>query len=126
MQQIFVYGTLKRGFCNESYLKNTTFIDRAITVDKYPMILKYQAFPYLINVKGKGHHIKGEVYDIEDEVLLSLDLLEGYPEHYDRDYIDVKLANGDIKKVIVYFCNDCKDYQKYEMISEFKNWLDED
>lgn len=123
---IFVYGTLKRGFDNESYLKNATFIDRAITVDKYPMILQNPSFPYLINDKGNGHQIKGEVYSIDDEIILKIDELEGTPEHYYREYIDVRLQNGDSIKVETYFCTECKGYEKYEMISEFGNWLDED
>lgn len=126
MQQIFVYGTLKSGFHNHHYLKNANFIDRATSLYRYPMILKYPAFPHLINAKGKGHYIKGEVYSIDNETMLKIDELEGVPEHYYRECIDVRLQNGDSLRVETYFCTECKGYEKYEMISEFGNWLDED
>jgi len=126
MQQIFVYGTLKSGFHNHHYLKNATFIDKATTLYKYPMILACQAFPHLINAKGKGHYIKGEVYSIDNETMLKIDELEGVPEHYYGECIDVRLQNGDNLRVKTYFCTECKGYEKYEMISEFGNWLDED
>ncbi len=127
MHEIFVYGTLKKGFANhDGYLASSIFVGNAITMKKYPMILQSPAYPHLVNIKGEGYHIKGEVYSVDDVVLSSLDELEGYPEHYYRECIDVRLTDGVVKKTMVYFCSDCKDYKRYEMISEFKNWLDED
>lgn len=68
---LFVYGTLKKGFSNHHYLKNATLLGFAKTALPYPMILKYKAFPYLINKPNKGLHVKGELYHVDYQTLLS-------------------------------------------------------
>lgn len=115
---VFVYGTLKRGFYNYEFLANSNFIGTAITKNKYPMINAEGYFPYLINDKNIGKHIKGEVFEINDVTLNKLDVLEGYPDLYIRDNIEVTINNNTIK-VIVYFLTENIDYNKYELLEEF-------
>jgi len=115
---VFVYGTLKRGFYNHEVLETSQFIGKAITKNKYPMINAQEYFPYLINDKNIGKHIKGEVFKINDLTLEKLDILEGFPDLYTRDYIQV-IVNNNTMEVIVYFLNENIDYTKYELLEEF-------
>lgn len=57
--------------------------------------------PYPCLVKDKnGNGIKGEIYEINEDTLYQLDLLEGYPELYDRS--EIELEDFD-KPAIAYF-----------------------
>jgi gamma-glutamylcyclotransferase (GGCT)/AIG2-like uncharacterized protein YtfP len=83
-QIVFVYGTLRRGECN------------------HPVMM-----PYMVRALGKGR-IRGQLYDlgaypaidisqsgvvtgewtlVTEEGLKRLDLLEEYPEYYDRTIV---------------------------------------
>ena len=116
---IFVYGTLKQGFHNHSLLEDAEFICEATTKEKYPMVNIEEYFPYLLNKKGVGHYIKGEVYRMDDAILLLLDILEGYPEHYTRETIEV-LSKGSTLKALVYFLNEELDYSSLELLESFE------
>jgi len=101
-ESVFVYGTLKRGESNyEHYLKDATFITRAVTVDKFQMVRGW-GFPYVYPQKGLGNRICGEVFQISKETKRSLDILEGVPYLYHEEKIDVELSNGLIVEAIIY------------------------
>lgn len=121
---LFVYGTLKKGFSNHHYLKTATLLGIAKTALPYPMILKHKAFPYLINKPKKGLQVKGELYQIDYPTLLKIDELEGYPEHYTRCEIDVLKENDQKERALVYFLNEKINYKKYDCVEVFENqWL---
>jgi len=84
MERVFVYGTLKKGFCNHAVLgKSAVFIGDYITGKKYKM---YDCGSYpALRLEGTTAII-GEVYDIIG--LDRLDQLEGYPILYDRIQIE--------------------------------------
>lgn len=107
---LFVYGTLKKGFENHHFLDGARFLGNVITKHKYPMVNIVKAYPYLIKQKNKGRIIKGEAYDISVNILERLNMLEGYPEHYDRDEISVIFDNQELK-AITYFVNQKIDFQ---------------
>ena len=116
---IFVYGTLKEGYHNHYLLENAEFICEAITKEKYPMVNIEGDFPYLLNKQGQGHNIQGEVYRIDDAILVMLDVLEGYPEHYTRESIEV-LSKGITLKALVYFLNEELDYSSFSLLESFE------
>jgi gamma-glutamylcyclotransferase (GGCT)/AIG2-like uncharacterized protein YtfP len=118
--KLFVYGTLKKGFDNHSYLRNSQFVAEAKTAKKYPMITKNQAFPYLINQARKGHHVQGEVYVVDYETFIEIECLEGHPTHYIRNEIDVQLENKDIIKAWCYFLADKIDLKQYDLLTCFE------
>lgn len=120
---LFVYGTLKKGFDNHTYLTNSKFTSTAKTAKKYPMIQTNPAFPYLIYQSGKGHQIHGEVYMIDYKTLIEIDALEGCPTHYKRDEIEVILENGQKIKSWCYFLAEKIDYKQYDLLSCFKQDL---
>lgn len=85
---IAVYGTLKKGNGNyKHYLSDSTFVGHGKTKDKYPLLI--EGLPYLVNDKGFGHNVKVDVFRVSDGVLANLDRLEGHPNWYRRERIDI-------------------------------------
>jgi len=63
---IFVYGTLKRNEYNHHIIeRKASFLMNVMSVEKYPMVILNDPFPYLIDKVGTGKQIKGELYDID-------------------------------------------------------------
>jgi gamma-glutamylcyclotransferase (GGCT)/AIG2-like uncharacterized protein YtfP len=118
MQQIFVYGTLKRGLYNHSTLADSKFLGEVITKYRYPMINENGYYPYLINEKNSGKYIKGELFAVSNKIFKNLDVLEGYPILYTRDEIELTLDNKSVI-AIAYFVNEKIDHTKYELLEEY-------
>lgn len=75
MTKIFVYGTLLRDQGNWSWaLQDQTFICEAETEPEYTMI-SLGGFPGVL--EGGETSIKGEVFEVDDERMPSIDNLEG-------------------------------------------------
>jgi len=105
LKYLFAYGTLKRGFGNnERLLGAEKFISTAETVELYPMIGEGMGFPYAFDVPGTGNILQGEVFEVQEKTWVALDRLEGYPNHYDRKLITVKLADGSYIEATIYVC----------------------
>lgn len=92
---VFVYGTLKRGYGNNRLLRNSEFVDVGVSADNEFTMYCNGGFPYVFD-SGEAF-VAGEVYSVTDEVFGHLDGLEGYPRHYDRKQIDVSTKKGIIK-----------------------------
>ncbi|XP_076810418.1 putative gamma-glutamylcyclotransferase CG2811 [Clavelina lepadiformis] len=100
MVKVFVYGTLKTGHPNHYRLKDanngfTKFISKAITKTKFPLVVatKYN-IPFMLHDPGNGNYIKGELYDVDHNMLEVLDKLETHPVLYERTPIFVDLAQS--------------------------------
>ena len=89
MTRVFVYGTLRRGDYNHYILKESTFLGTANTEPRFTLV-NLGVFPAMIN-KGNTS-IRGEVYEVDDSTLRTLDSLEGHPNYYVRGKI--QLQNG--------------------------------
>lgn len=48
----------------------------------------------MLSEPGTGHYINGEIYSVDERMLLHLDELEDYPQLYDRTKIDVADRKG--------------------------------
>jgi gamma-glutamylcyclotransferase (GGCT)/AIG2-like uncharacterized protein YtfP len=116
---LFVYGTLKNGFYNHHLLENAEFICSATTKKNYPMVNIEEYFPYLIDAEGIGYYVEGEVYKIDEEILTMLDILEGYPDLYNRHKITVKSLGIELQ-AITYFVNEKIDYKNLELLESFE------
>jgi gamma-glutamylcyclotransferase (GGCT)/AIG2-like uncharacterized protein YtfP len=83
---VFVYGTLKRGFGNHGVMlaAGGQYVGNSIIKDYAAINVPW--FPYAI--KKVGSRIKGEVFSIEEKGLNDLDILEGYPSHYNRSLVE--------------------------------------
>jgi gamma-glutamylcyclotransferase (GGCT)/AIG2-like uncharacterized protein YtfP len=83
--KIFVYGTLLRGEANHHFLQGAEFwgIDRLANAQlfdlgEYPMILP-----------GAGI-VQGEIYLVNEEILMKLDVLEEHPIVYCRTHVTLQ------------------------------------
>jgi gamma-glutamylcyclotransferase (GGCT)/AIG2-like uncharacterized protein YtfP len=58
LTKIFVYGTLKKDQPNYEKLveRNAIFVDKAVTIDKYPLVIASDAnIPFLLYKKDHGN-----------------------------------------------------------------------
>ena len=103
---IFVYGTLRKGFHNHSLLSNSEYLGNAKTVCKYVMFSR--GIPF-VSRAVKMTQITGEIYRVSDAVLRSVDSLESfYPESpdqswYDRQEIELITNEGAQQRAFIYF-----------------------
>ena len=49
--------------------------------------------PYLIDQPGTGNRIHGEVYEVDEKMLMNLDILEDHPNYYQRRPEKVSLSH---------------------------------
>jgi len=91
--RVAVYGTLREGEGNFRLLRDAVK-DGTHRIGGFVMYSN-GGFPYA--VEGEGQ-ITVETYSVDDRTLRNLDMLEGYPHHYDRREVDV---NG--KPAWIYF-----------------------
>jgi gamma-glutamylcyclotransferase (GGCT)/AIG2-like uncharacterized protein YtfP len=118
MHPVFVYGSLRSGLQNN--YKLDTAINKGLwhTTNEYYMIgIKSGSYPYVTDEKlhDELSHTKiyGELYYVNDELLNSLDEMEGHPIQYKRTQIEIAndkkkqdafmyiLENAELKKGIL-------------------------
>ena len=79
---VFVYGTLMQGFSNHRYMNGCKFIGRAVMKGEvYDMNCGFPAF--ICNsddLEDDECYVYGELYEVPDEMMGSMDNLEGYYE----------------------------------------------
>jgi gamma-glutamylaminecyclotransferase len=83
---LFVYGTLKKKFANHHFLHTSEYLGKGRTQNKYAMYI--DRIPYVV----KDHPVSfiyGELYQIDACQLERLDRLEGHPEWYCREQVQV-------------------------------------
>ncbi|TMW41181.1 hypothetical protein DOY81_013738 [Sarcophaga bullata] len=97
--KVFVYGTLKRGEPNHHWLTRSEngyahFVGEGTTVEKFPLVVgtRYN-IPFLLDKRGCGHQIKGEIYEVDKTMFANLDVLEDYPVYYDREIQSIAINN---------------------------------
>ncbi|XVF13634.1 hypothetical protein REPUB_Repub08aG0224500 [Reevesia pubescens] len=94
--RIFTYETLKQGHRNHYLMqdlirqKDAIFLGAHVTHQPHPLVIGPHGIPYLINLPGHGHQVKGELYSVSTRGLVLLDELEGVSiGHYERLPIQV-------------------------------------
>eukprot|EP00058_Branchiostoma_floridae_P006612 XP_002592100.1 hypothetical protein BRAFLDRAFT_84969 [Branchiostoma floridae] len=91
--RVFVYGTLKRGQPNYHYMVNgmAKFVGKGRTVDRLPLVVasKYN-IPFLLDLRGQGEHVEGEIYDVDQKMADFLDDFESHPTLYQNTPIPVE------------------------------------
>lgn len=82
--RVLVYGTLKKGHSNHSLLEqaDATFMGYDSITGKFNM-WDLGSIPATMASVNK-HRIKGELYSMNPEGLVALDMLEGHPDFYRR------------------------------------------
>lgn len=102
-QNVFVYGTLKRGFLRHSAIEHCKYIGDFETEPNYSLFEVESAspFPALIEVEpGEGVSVSGEVYEVDEETMITLDQIECAPYLYKRGKVNLQNFSDDI---ITYF-----------------------
>lgn len=114
---IFVYGTLRNGFGNyERLLKGNTIAEHAAITTGSMFSVYGGGFPALLTEPKSNEPIKGELMFIKDElydeVIRSLDWLEGYHEEYEHESMYLRKAvkicdesKGEMIESWVYYWN---------------------
>ena len=86
--RVFVYGTLKGGLVNHGPLEQQRFLGRALLRGKYRFI-NMGWYPGVVKYPdGAERSIGGEVYEIDGDILNTLDMIEGHPHYYCREKVD--------------------------------------
>ncbi|KHT65559.1 hypothetical protein RJ45_00845 [Photobacterium gaetbulicola] len=88
--RVFVYGTLREGEANAYLLKEAVKLGDECLASGY-LLYDLGAYPAAVAFQG-GAQLHGEVYQINNEILHSLDWLEEYPVEYDR--VEVMTSYG--------------------------------
>jgi len=129
LEKVFVYGTLKRGEPNHNWLtkaRNGTsrMLSKGTTVEKYPLVIatKYN-IPFLIDAPTIGHNVEGEVYEVDNEMLKNLDILEDHPIFYTRRKEPIIMEKGNSEALCwTYFLAQFKpDILKNEMFASYSS-----
>lgn len=91
MHNVFVYGSLMRGFGNHGLLESSAFISEATAEGL--RLYTLGAFPAVLSGDDGDSPVRGEVYSVDDETLARLDRLEGHPNFYRRERKEVWVEN---------------------------------
>lgn len=84
--KVLVYGTLLSGMRNHHLLLEAEFV-ADYEIEGF-LMLDLGMFPGCI--RAEGYSIQAELYNINKEILDNLDILEGYPNLYDRIIIETE------------------------------------
>ena len=77
MARVFVYGTLKQGFRNFHVNRGTRLPGAFVTVEAFPLyVIGPFALPWLVHEPGRGERIKGQLFEVDDQGLVAMDVLE--------------------------------------------------
>lgn len=97
--KLFVYGTLKTGMCRNAVLSSDSeLLSGEASVNGF--LVDLGSFPGLF--KCEDHVVQGELWEINDETLKSLDWIEGHPNFFERR--PIKELSTD-EEVITYYYN---------------------
>jgi HAD superfamily hydrolase (TIGR01509 family) len=101
---VFVFGTLKEGFPNFAVNKGKRVPGAFRTLDRFPLYLVGERHvPWMLDLRGEGERVVGEVYEVDDAALAAMDALErvGHPDGYRRVAIPVE-GGGGVAEVFAY------------------------
>lgn len=102
---VAVYGTLLKGLGNHSVISQNAkgkFLNSGRTVDK--MTMYAAGIPYVTKTQ-KTCPIKVEVYEVEANNISPVDRLEGHPNFYCREPVEIKMDDGKVVTAEIYLYN---------------------
>lgn len=81
--KVFVYGTLKKGKKNHSYINKEMEKEIELNVPGFLYWNINRYYPHFIS-NPFGMNIKGELYDLTESEVKNIDKLEGHPDFFKR------------------------------------------
>lgn len=106
---VFVYGTLLKANRNhQAYLKNAHYSGQAVLHD-YAL---YDLGSYPGILSKKNELVLGEVYDINEQTLARLNVLEGEGDLYLLTEVEVSSEDGSVITVYTYIYNRSVDVER--------------
>ncbi|MEK8034468.1 gamma-glutamylcyclotransferase family protein [Ideonella sp. DXS29W] len=107
---IFVYGTLKQGFPNFHLNPGQRVPGQFRTIDALPLYVVQlpheDRAPWLMQAPGQGHQVIGQVFQVDDATLRSMDRFEevGQPTGYVRCEVRLEAidASGEVLRAQAY------------------------
>ncbi|WP_062115049.1 gamma-glutamylcyclotransferase family protein [Aureimonas sp. AU40] len=103
MIDIFVYGTLKRGFpFHPLGLDGASFLGAVETLEPYPLLIAGSFFgPMMLDRPGEGLRVRGELYRVEPGRLPKLDELEdvGSPGSFRTQILVAGEGSGQVEAI---------------------------
>lgn len=92
--RVFVYGSLKNGKGNHRLLSGSKYLGRCYVEGRH-RLLSLGGFPGLVKSDDlEPQKVVGEVYQVNEETLQSLDWLEGHPRFYCREKVPTPFKNA--------------------------------
>ena len=97
---LFVYGNLMNGMKYHDKIKHCKFVENGRTQDKFYMTsLTCNSYPIVspekMNPNHSPNHIKGEIYEIDNQTLKKLDEFESLFNCYTRVKIPIIIESND-------------------------------
>ena len=74
-------------------------------------------------VKDEDGVVEGILYEIADKDIERLDRYEGYPQHYHRQKVKVRLQSGDVVEAVVYIARQEMTAEGLKPTREYLNLL---
>lgn len=120
MKKIAVYGSLRDGMYNHRLLVNdgVEFVSKETISVPFKMI-PYSSFPALIP-DNKNNDILMEIYAVNDTVYHNVEILEGYPDFYDK--AEITDSAGDTVEVYVIRDASGRLQQRYKAEDSIFDW----
>jgi len=131
MPKVFVYGTLRKGDCRNRMLVEATCVAAEAYLDGFDL-LDMGSFPGIVPTESASvTRVRGEVYDVSDDLLADLDVVEGFQEDrpddslYLRQEVTVKIFGSEDIEVLTYIYNE-RRYRRHDRhnIIESGDWFD--
>ncbi|MGF1714822.1 gamma-glutamylcyclotransferase [Photobacterium chitinilyticum] len=91
MARVFVYGTLRTGQSNHSFLGKASKLGACQLVSGYSLF-NLGCYPGAKKSISSHTPLYGEVYDVDSNTMALLDQLEEYPELYTRELVDTEFG----------------------------------
>lgn len=117
---VFVYGTLKKGYGNNSLLRTSEFIKETSTKGHYLMVQGRHGIPYVFPKDSVDREmdeylgpVHGHLYKVDSgDTFYNLDRLEGHPEFYTRSLVE--LVDGKVAWMYLIRRNTLDDYLNHQ------------
>lgn len=102
LRRLFVYGTLKRGYCRHGALAKGRFLGTARTAEAYRLV-NLGSYPGLVPAEENGVTIEGEIWEVDLTMLQVLDDIEGVDEGlYARRPVVLQQSEGGEVETYIY------------------------